>query len=71
MHFGDAQAAQEASDISSGKVKASKTQTVESANAAYEEAAKAANLAVSRAQEAARETGDYTAGVWEKVRPTF
>lgn len=61
------QAAQDASDIASGKVKASKQQTVESANAAYEEAAKAAELAVKRAQEAAEETGDSAKGIWEKV----
>ena len=61
------QAAQDAADIASGKIKNAKGVTVEKANAAYEEAAKAAELAVKRAQEAAGETQEAGKGIWQKA----
>ena len=61
------QAAQDAADIASGKIKNAKGVTVEKANAAYEEAAKAAELAVKRAQEAAGETQETGKGIWQKA----
>ena len=48
-------------------MKASKDVSVDKANAAYEEAAKAAELAVKRAQEAAADTTETGKGIWQKV----
>ena len=61
------QAAQDAADVASGKSKNVKGMTEDKANAAYEEAAKAADLAVKRAQEAAGETVETGKGIWQKV----
>lgn len=61
------QAAQDAADIASGKIKNAKGVTAEKANAAYEEAAKAAELAVKRAQDAAAETQETGKGIWQKA----
>ena len=61
------QAAQDASDIASGKYKESKGFTQEKADAAYLEAKNAADLAVAKAKEAAGVTGDTAQGIWNKV----
>ena len=41
---------------------------MEKANQAYEEAAKAAELAVKKAQDAAAETQESGKGIWQKAR---